>query len=84
MTTLKCRCGFDSGFPSLKGAYNIGEVTSKSGMNFIGLADGGCTWICQKCSARVAEAAALITKLVGSDLWVADSFFGLTLDKKES
>lgn len=81
MTTLKCPCGLDSGFQKPKSGYNVGEVASKSGMLPVSLADGGCTWLCSKCAAKVAEAAALITKLVGSDFWVADSFCRLS-DKR--
>jgi hypothetical protein len=81
MTMLKCPCGFDSGIQEPTSGYSVSAVARKSGLFPVPLADSGLTWLCQKCAAKVAEAAALITKLVGSDLWVADSFFRF-LDKR--
>src|SRR4029077_15864273 len=41
MTTMKCRCGFDSGFKDPGSGYFVGEIQKKSGMTWVMLQDGG-------------------------------------------
>lgn len=73
MTTMKCRCGFDSGYTHIGSSYNVGEVMKKSGLTWVMLQDGGAVWICSECTKKVNKAALEITAILGSDYWVAIS-----------
>lgn len=71
--TMKCPCGFDSGYTHTSNSYPVGEVQKKSGLTFIMLQDGESVWICPTCLKIVNDAAVKISDVLGSTYWVAIS-----------
>lgn len=82
MATMKCPCGFDSGYTHTSNSFPVGEVQRKSGLAFIMLQDGDAVWICPTCLKTVNDAAVKISKILKSDYWVAISV--LPRDKHEA